>query len=347
LTKREVTGLTSLAVIRSTAKGSVDGTLLFKGIEMVTDNARILVIGAGVNGSICAVALYRAGFDVTVLARGQRYEEVRDGGLVIEDPFKNTRSHTKVPVINRLDPEDSYDYILVVIRKNQVPDLLPVLALNRSPNVVFMVNNPSGPYEFIKVLGEERVMLGFVFGAGKRDGSVIRAISGVGGSWLATPFGEIDGRITPRLTRLVGILCEAGLKSKTSTNISDHLATHAALVAPLGHLLIKHGCDTYDLARSTADLRLLVEALRETLDVLRATGFKIIPSSTNMVRIIPRLVLVAALRRLLSSKFAEVGAGWHCSQAPDEMHQLGIELMALVEESTLPAPAIRKLFAPD
>ena len=312
---------------------------------MVTHNARILVIGAGVNGSICAVGLYTAGFDVTILARGKRYEEVREGGIVIEDPFKNTRSHTEVPVINRLDAEDSYDYILVVIRKNQVPDLLPVLARNRSPNVVFMVNNPSGPDEFTRALGKERVMLGFVFGAGKRDGSVIRAISGLGR--IATPFGEIDGRITPRLTRLVGILCQAGLKSKTSTDISDELATHAALIAPFAHLLIKHGCDTYALARSTSDLRLLVDALRETLDVLRATGFKVVPSTLNMVRIIPSFVLVAALRPFLSTKFAEVGAGWHCSQAPDEMHQLGIELMALVEKSGLPAPAIRKLFAPD
>ena len=131
---------------------------------MVTDHAKILVIGAGVNGSICAVGLHTAGFDVTVLARGKRYEEVRDGGIVIEDPFKNTRTHTEVPVIDRLDPEDSYDYILVVTRKNQVPDLLPVLALNRSPNVVFMVNNPSGPDEFTAALGKERVMLGFVFG---------------------------------------------------------------------------------------------------------------------------------------------------------------------------------------
>jgi 2-dehydropantoate 2-reductase len=312
---------------------------------MITDNARILVIGAGVNGSICAVGLCTAGFDVTVLARGKRYEEVRDGGIVIEDPLKNTRTHTEVPVIDRLDPEDSYDYILVVIRKNQVPDLLPVLARNRSPNVVFMVNNPSGPDEFTAALGKERVMLGFVFGGGKRDGSVIRAITGLRG--MATPFGEIDGSITPRLTRLVGILCQAGLKSKTSTDISNYLATHAALVAPFAHLLIKHGCDTYALARSKADLRLIVDALRETLDVLRANGFKIIPSSTNIVRIIPRFVLVAALRPFLSTKFAEVGAGWHCSQAPDEIRQLGIELMALVEKSRLPAPAIRKLFAPD
>jgi hypothetical protein len=29
------------------------------------------------------------------------------------------------------------------------------------------------------------------------------------------------------------------------------------------------------------------------------------------------------------------------------MRQLGIELMALVEKSCLPVPAIRKLFAPD
>ncbi len=312
---------------------------------MVTDNARILVIGAGVNGSICAVGLCPAGFDVTVLARGKRYEEIRDEGIVIEDPLKNTRSHTEVPVINRLDPEDFYDYILVVIRKNQVPDLLPVLAPNRSPNVVFMVNNPSGPGEFTRVLAKERVMLGFVFGAGKRDGSVIRAIRGSRMPGIGTPFGEIDGKITPRLTRLVGILCQAGLKSETSTNISDYLATHAALVAPLAHLLIQYGCDTYALARSTSDLRLLVDALRETLDVLRATGFKIVPSSANMVRIIPRFVLVAALHRLLSTRFAEVGAGWHCSQAPDEMRQLGIELMALVEKSGLPVPAIRRFFA--
>ncbi len=320
-------------------------TLQFEQIEMATDNAKILVIGAGVNGSICAVGLHNAGFNVTILARGKRYEEVRDGGIVIEDPFKNTRRQTKVPVIDRLDAEDSYDYILVVVRKNQVSDLLPVLAVNRSPNVVFMVNNPSGPDEFTRALGKERVMLGFVFGGGKRDGSVIRAITGLRG--MTTPFGEIDGRTTPRLTRLVAILCQAGLKSKTSTDISDYLATHAALVAPFAHLLTKHGCNTYDLARSPAELRLLVDALRETLDVLRATGFKIIPWRTNIVRIIPRFLLVAAFRAFLSTKLAEVGGGWHCSQAPDEMRQLGIELMALAERSRLPVPALRKLFASD
>ncbi len=315
---------------------------------MNMDNARLLVIGAGVNGSVCAAGLHNAGIDVTVLARGKRFEEVRDEGIVIEDPFKNNkRSVTKVQVINRLDPDDLYDYVLVVVRKNQVADLLPVLAQNRSPNIVFMTNNLAGPEELTRALGKDRVMMGFVFAGGKRDGDVIRAISGMGGSKISSPFGEIDGRITPRLTRLIGIFRRAGLHAKASTDITDYLATHAALVAPIGALIIKHGCDTYALSRSTADLRLLVDAWRETLAVLRATGFRIIPPATNILRIVPRFILVAAMRLLFSTKFAEVGAGWHCSQAPDEMRQLAMELQALVDQSGLPVPAIRKVLGQD
>ncbi|MGO9273106.1 MAG: ketopantoate reductase family protein [Terriglobia bacterium] len=307
------------------------------------DNARMLVIGAGVNGSVCAAGLHNAGIDVTVLARGKRYEELRDEGIIIEDPFKNARSVTKVPAIDRLDPNDLYDYVLVVVRKNQVADLLPALAQNRSPNIVFMTNNLSGPEELTRTLGKDRVMMGFVFGAGKRDGDVIRAISGIGGSCTSTPFGEIDGRITPRLTRLIGILRQAGLKAKASTDITNFLATHAALVAPVAALILKHGCDTYALARSKADLRLLVDAHRETLAVLRAAGFRISPPATNIIEIIPRFVLVAAMRKFLSTKFAEVGAGWHCSQAPDEMRHLAMELQALVDQAGLPVPALRKV----
>jgi ketopantoate reductase len=116
-----------------------------KEVYMKKDNARMLVIGAGVNGSICASRLYDAGFDVTVLARSQRYEEIRYAGIVIEDPMTMKRSVTRVPVINALDPQDSYDYILVVVRKNQVAALLPVLARNVSRNIVFMGNNLSDP----------------------------------------------------------------------------------------------------------------------------------------------------------------------------------------------------------
>ncbi|HTX78144.1 MAG TPA: 2-dehydropantoate 2-reductase N-terminal domain-containing protein [Longilinea sp.] len=313
---------------------------------MDPNNNRILVIGAGVNGSVCAAGLYKAGIDVTVLARGKRYEELREQGIIIENPFKNTHSVTQVPVINSLEPDDIYEYILVIVRKNQVADLLPVLARNRSPNVVFMLNNPSGPDEFVQALGKERVMLGFVFAGGRRFGNIVRAIGEAGNPIGTNPLGELDGSVTPRLTRLVGIFCKAGFKAKTSTQMTDYLATHASMVAPFAHQLIKHGCDNHSLAHSGADLSLLIDAMREVPDVLEANGYKIVPAgNANSIKFIPKFILIPLLRLLLATRTAEVGGAWHCQQAPDEMHQLGVELMALVDKSGLPVPTLRKLFA--
>ena len=308
------------------------------------DNARILVIGAGVNGSVCAAGFYNAGIDVTVLTRGKRYEELRDEGIVIEDPFKHKRSVTKVPVINCLDPNDLYDYMLVVVRKNQVADLLTVLAQNRSPNIVFMGNNLSGPDEFTRILGKDRVMMGAVYAAGKRDGSLIRAITSKS---IAAPFGEVDGTITPRLKRLAGIFRQAGFKVETSTDIVDSQTTHAVGVALIGKLTIKHGCNASALARSGDDLRLFIDGRREAHQVLRALGRRIIPWSEAAIGMIPGFLQVAGLRALLNSKLGEVGLAWHCSQAPDEIRQLGMELQALVDQAGIPVPAIRKVLGQD
>ena len=307
---------------------------------MKADGARILVIGAGVNGSICASELHKAGVDVTVLARGKRYEELCKDGVIIEHPIKKTRNVTRVPVISALRADDRYDYVLVVVRKNQVRDLLPALAANQSPAIVFMVNNPSGPDEWVAALGGERVMLGFVFGGGKRDGNIIRAIRGGG---LSTPFGEIDGAITPRLVRLVEILRRADLKARVEKEMPDWLSTHAALVAPFAVLTMKHCCNTYELAKATGDWRLLADATRDTVKVLRGLGRHVIPLSNSVIGRLPRFLAVPLYRAFLSSRLGEIGGGWHCSQAPDEMRQLAVELKAMMQRSGLAVPALRQV----
>jgi len=315
---------------------------------MKPGNARILIIGAGVNGSICAARLHRAGVNVKVLARGKRYVEVRDQGIIIEDVLKKTRDLTQVPVAAELETKDIYDYILVVVRKNQAPDLLPTLARNGTPNIVFMVNNPSGPEEWIRALGKERVLVGFVFGSGKRDGNVVRGITSITSRSLAgrlwpTPFGELDGAITPRLKRLVGIFRNAGLAAVVSTHVSDYVATHAALVAVIEAFVVPRGYDHESLAHYTvADIRLFVEAMREALEVLRADGVRVTPSIIGMLEVVPRWILVAAIRRILPSRFMEAGS-MDLPQALDEMIQLVGEVRVLVEKSSLSVPEIRKL----
>ncbi len=307
---------------------------------MNMEKPRILVIGAGVNGSIVASGLFAGGLDVTVLARGKRFEDVCAEGIVIEDPFSLRRRVTRVPAINRLDADDLYDFILVVIRKNQVSSLLPLLAQNHSTNIVFMGNNLSGPSEIVQMLGKERVMLGAVFGAGRREGSLIRAMIIKS---VAVPFGEINGTITPRLKQLAAILRQAGFKVNLSAAIVDFQMTHAMGVALIGMLALKHGGDVRSLARDRDDLLLFVAARKEGHRVLRALGHRIIPPFEAVEAAIPGFIQVAGFRALLKSKFGEVGLAWHLSQAPDEIKQLALELQELVDRAGIPTPAIRKV----
>jgi 2-dehydropantoate 2-reductase len=312
-----------------------------KEIEMKTDHTRILVMGAGVNGSAIATHLFNAGLDVKVLARGKRYEEIQAEGIIIENPFNHKRSIARVPVINRLNPEDLYDFVLVVVRKNQVADLLPVLAQNKSPNIVFMGNNISGLDEFAKIIDRQRIMLGTVVAGGKRDGAIIRAI--VLTKFASPPFGEPDGTITPRLKQLVKTLRGAGIKAEPSADMVDHILTHAVGVALIGTLTMKYKCDLHALARSKEDLKLFVDGRREAHQVLRALGHRIVPASEEAIRIIPGFLQVASMRMLLNSKLGEVGLAYHVSQAPDEVQQLANELRALVDQAGLPAPAIKQI----
>ena len=54
---------------------------------------RILVFGAGVLGCNLARNLFRAGKDVTLLARGNQAEEIKKNGLRIKDKYiKETKA---------------------------------------------------------------------------------------------------------------------------------------------------------------------------------------------------------------------------------------------------------------
>jgi 2-dehydropantoate 2-reductase len=300
---------------------------------------RVLVIGAGVNGSAIAAELFRGGVDVRILARGKRYEELCNEGIMIENPFNHKRVITRVPVIDQLTPQDIYDFVLVVVRKNQALSLLPMLAANHSPNIVFMGNNLLGPEEFSKALGKPRVMMGGVYAAGKREGSLIKAMVIKS---AASPMGEVDGKITDRLKRLKDILGQGGFKVSLSENIVDYQMNHGVGVAIIASLVLKHGGKVKALAKAKDDLKLYVDARREGLQLVRALGHQIVPRSEATLVNLPDFVEVTATKLVLNSRFGEVGLEYHISQAPDEIRQMIDELWALIDRAKIQAPAICK-----
>ena len=85
---------------------------------------KILIYGAGVLGCNLARDLFRAGKEVTLLARGAWTERIRKNGLRIKDKFSPCVSVSRIPVAAELKPEDRYDVIFVVMRYTQIQSVL-------------------------------------------------------------------------------------------------------------------------------------------------------------------------------------------------------------------------------
>ncbi len=182
---------------------------------------KFLIYGAGVIGSIFAAKLSHTGYDVTVLARKERYRELAAHGIVLQGAYTNQKEIYKVNVIDSLESNDVYDYILVVMQKTQVDAVLPILARNHSPNIVFVVNTPLGYDEWIKNIGQKRLMIGFPSAGGERRGGIVNYFVGKGIARIfqTTTFGEPDGNITPRLKNIVKAFSHARIPAVTTKNM--------------------------------------------------------------------------------------------------------------------------------
>ena len=160
---------------------------------------KILIFGAGPLGSLLAARLQQGGQQVTLLARGQRLAQLRREGIILKSWTSREEESVQVPIIENLAPDDFYDLILVVMRKNKALEALPVLAANCSPNVLFMMNNAAGPEALIKALGNKRVLTGFAGAAGFREGGKIVYINAEPEREAEILLGEPDGsNVRPR-----------------------------------------------------------------------------------------------------------------------------------------------------
>jgi ketopantoate reductase len=309
--------------------------------------ARILVYGAGPLGSLFAARLQEGGNDVAILARGQRLADLREHGIVLVDVQTKQRTVTRVNVVEELGPDNGYDLVLVIMRKNHALEILPVLAANRRmPNVLFLMNNAAGPGELVKALGKDRVLIGFPNAAGYREGHAVHCLSGTEDDPAFVPFGEVDGRITPRTQQVARILESApGFGAEVRTDMDTWLKYHVALLMPsLAPALYAAGTDNVRLARTRDLVVLTVRAVREGFQVLRSLGRPVTPPKYRLVEWVPEPVLVLMLQRLLAHELMEVAMVKHANAARDEVNHLADEFLALARTTPVPTPTIDRLY---
>jgi 2-dehydropantoate 2-reductase len=294
-------------------------------------------------GCLYAAKLAQSGQDVAILARGERYEALRDRGITLDNGVSGERTTTTVAVIDRLDLGDAYDLTLVVLPKPALAEVLPILAANeRTPSVMFFGNNASGPEPMISSLGRQRVLLGFPGAAAVPHDDAIRYVITSRGE-QPTTIGELDGRRSARIKAIASTLERAGFPASICANMDAWLKTHVAKILPTGGALFYAGGHAEQLATNDEAIRLMVRAIREGFEILHANDIPITPSNHRVLQWLPEWLIVFIMKRMFSAETMPIKVG-HAEHAHRELQQLAQEFCALNAATRLPTPAMDQLF---
>ena len=307
---------------------------------------KILVFGAGPLGSLKAARLHEAGHDVSLLARGQRLEDLREHGIVIQEDDADEEEVAHVDVVDSLESDEYYDLVLVVMGEHQAIQILDTLAENEHiPTFLFMGNNVGGSDEMVQALGNERVMLGFPYPGGKRDGHVMRVLPINEANRYTIPIGEVDGTIRPRTREVAAVLSDMrGYDVEIRTDMDEWLKYHVALLMS-GLVPALYAAET-SMKRlgETRDLLVLsVRATKEALRGLRNAGYSPSPPVVRAFEYVPEPICVWAIGWLMRNEYAKISVEGHARDGREEMRYLFDGLRSLIDQADGETNAIDQL----
>ena len=166
---------------------------------------KTLIFGAGPIGRWLALRLQKAGQDVTLLARNETHSSLEKNGVEIVDGFTRERLVARVNLVERLDPEDRYDLVVVVMHRASRLSVCPILSKNPNvKNILFMGNDVSGFHNYLDHLPAEKVLLGFpgVGGGWEGDDLIVMDREKPNSHHGEIYLGELDGEVRERTLQI-------------------------------------------------------------------------------------------------------------------------------------------------
>jgi 2-dehydropantoate 2-reductase len=296
---------------------------------------RIVILGAGVQGTVFAVRLAIAGHQVTLISRPERAIELRQGGATIQD-LKTMRICTKVlPVLESLPPDFAADVCLITVRREQIETVLPDLAAATTiPRVVFLMNHANGSDNLLTFAGASRTVLAFPGIAGDRESSMIR--------YLDIP--QQHTVVEQRAQDVVSLFRDAGFPVDAVRDMDAWLQRHAVFITAIAGALYENDCDVLSLAQNLEMINRFIVAVREGWAAQDRKGVGPAPFALRtMMYWVPLRLSERYWSRLLASPYGEIYFARHIRHAPAEMASLADDVRNFLREGE--APKLRRLLA--
>jgi 2-dehydropantoate 2-reductase len=202
--------------------------------------AKVCVYGAGAIGGVIAARLASAGVETSVVARGPHLDAIRENGLRVDSP-------ESIPVAKIAASDDPaalgpQDLVIAAVKAHQLPGIVDGLRtlLRADTPIVYAINGV--PWWYFHGVGGRREgkRLGRLdpggrlwdeIGVDRTIGCVVNlgasvsspgVVDNQGGSKLLA-LGELDGRQSPRLAEIVGLLRKGGFIVDTNRPIRHYV----------------------------------------------------------------------------------------------------------------------------
>ena len=298
---------------------------------------KILVFGAGVLGCNLARNLFRAGKDVTLLARGNWANEIKTNGLKIKNRFSPCMSVSRIRVATELKPEDSYDVIFAVVRYTQIESILDALRSNRTKNIVFVGNNIRAK-ALAELLPEKNVMFAFALSAGHRESNRVASID------LKKITIEQLRNADSNEKMIREIFSGTKYRVVYEPNMEDYLLCHAAFVLPAAFACYKTDGNLKKLKGNTAYLNRLIDANIEGYRAIRNAGHEILPKAdTEFENEAYRKTCLRFFKLMCATSLGKLCASDHAMNAVDEMNALNRDMKAFFDANGAEYPVWQAL----
>jgi 2-dehydropantoate 2-reductase len=243
---------------------------------------RIAIVGSGGVGGYFGGRLAAAGADVTFLARGAHLEALRTSGLRIRSP----KGDVHLPQVRATDDPSGFgpaDVVFFAVKLYDTQSALVALPPLIGPDTVVL------PFQN----GVESIdtLLGAV-GQAHTGGGVayVSAVIGEPGVIRHTAFdslifGEVDGRRSPRLERLLEACRSAGFRATLSDNIVVDIWTKFVRLTAFSGMTAVTRSPIGVIVNDSELLAMFKAACAEALAVARAKG---VPVPTDVVEDVAR-----------------------------------------------------------
>lgn len=310
---------------------------------------KILIYGAGIIGCTYGWQLAETGHDITVFVRKGQKQQIDEQGIhLICQDFRDGKKKTidvvfRPHVIDELDVQNDFEYIIVATNKIQLPEILPTLSASvGKAHLLFFQNNWDCFDEIARYLKPEQYFFGFPFmvGGGRDADGIHCVISGM--KYSHTPIGEMNGVRTLRVQKIVQALEEAHLKPVLSRQILLWIITHYAAAAGLTAGILSAGNAAKFVSDSTI-IRTTIRAIREGFSICLKRGYDAKMEKANKLYQLPLFISVPIAKKIYSNEALQLMFDGHVNHSPEEVRQMIEDMIAYGINYGIATPNVIKL----